>query len=77
MNILNKLRMVNSLQNALARQSDTTLVLVRGRIVVVLPVSAGGICSTIQECPKVLAKGFLPRTAPLARGQSGGYGLTR
>lgn len=34
----------------------------------VLPVSAGGICSTIQECPKVLAKGFLPRTAPVARG---------
>ena len=38
----------------------------------VLPVSAGGICSTIQECPKVLAKGFLPRTAPVARGSQGG-----
>ena len=54
MNILNKLRIVNSLQNALARQSDTTLVLVRGRIVAVLPVSAGGICSAIQECLKGL-----------------------
>ena len=64
MNILNKLRMVNSLQNALARQSDTTLVLVRGRIVVVLPVSAGGICSTIQECPKETSKGISAQDSP-------------
>ena len=40
MNILNKLRIFNSLKNALARQIDTLLVLARDRIVAILPVSA-------------------------------------